>query len=354
MTAAELTAAVLWLGTVIYAIFGGADFGAGVWDLTAGEGPSGDALRAQIDRSLAPVWEANHTWLIFDLVILWSGFSGVFAAIMTTLYLPLALALVGIVLRGSGFAFRKVTRRLTGRRLFGISFALSSALTPFFLGTVIGAIASGRVPPGGNGDPFASWLNPTSLIVGALAVAAGAYVAGAFLIADARRDQPAIVDAFRYRTLGAGIVAGGLAIAGLLIIRVDAPQLFSGLTGLALPLVVISVVAGTVSLALCAFAGGRWTRFVGVVAAGSIIVGWGVAQYPLILPPSLTISAAAAPEGTIVSLLVIATAAAVIIGPSIGLLFWLQQQGQLVAEPAAEPGQEPAGTGSGTDGISPA
>ncbi len=132
-------------GTMIYAIFGGADFGAGLWDLLAGTSRRGAAQRELIDRAVGPVWEANHTWLIFDLVILWSAFPGAFAAITSTLYLPLALAAVGIVLRGSGFAFRKVSHRLTGRRAFGLTFALSSVVTPFFLGTVLGG---DRVGPG--------------------------------------------------------------------------------------------------------------------------------------------------------------------------------------------------------------
>jgi cytochrome bd ubiquinol oxidase subunit II len=341
MTAAERVAAVLWLGTMIYAIFGGADFGAGVWDLLAGNGKRGADQRELIDRAMGPVWEANHTWLIFDLVILWSAFPGAFAAIMSTLYLPLALAAVGIVLRGSGFAFRKVSHRLTGRRVFGLTFALSSIITPFLLGTVLGAIASGRVPAAGNGDPIGSWLNPTSIAVGLLAVAAGAYIAGAFLTADARRSAPALVDVFRRRTLGAGIVAGGLAIAGILVLRLDAPSLFAGLTGPALPFVAVSVAAGSVSLALCAVAGGRGTRGAAVAAVASVVLGWGIAQYPMLLPPDLSIAAGAAPDGTLAAMTVITIVAAAVIGPSLALLFWLQQQSRLESKPEGGPGISP-------------
>ena len=329
MTPADLVAGVLWLGTMTYAIFGGADFGAGVWDLLAGGDRRGAAQRELIDRAMGPVWEANHTWLIFDLVILWSAFPGAFAAITSTLYLPLALAAVGIVLRGAGFAFRKVSLRLTGRRVFGLTFALSSVVTPFFLGTVLGAIASGRVPAGGRGDPIGSWLNPTSISIGLLAVAAGAYIAAAFLTADARRSAPSLVDAFRRRTLAAGIVAGGLAIAGLIVLRVDAPRLFEDLTGPGLPFVIASVVAGSVSLVLCVVSDGRWTRAFAVAAVATVVLGWGVAQYPLLLPPDLTIAAAAAPDGTLQALTVITIVAAAVIGPSLALLFWLQQQSRL-------------------------
>jgi cytochrome d ubiquinol oxidase subunit II len=337
MNLADVIAGVLWLGTMIYAVFGGADFGAGVWDLLAGRGRSGTAQRELIDRAVGPVWEVNHTWLIFDLVILWSAFPGAFAAITSTLYLPLALAAAGIVLRGSGFAFRKVSHRLTGRRAFGLTFALSSIVTPFFLGTALGAIASGRVPPTGGGDPIGSWLNPTSVAVGLLAVAAGAYIAGAFLTADARRTDPTLVDAFRWRTFGAGVVAGGLAIAGLLVLRVDAPFLFDGLTGSGLPFVLGSVVAGAVSLALCVVAGARWTRTFAVAAVAAVVLGWGVAQYPLLLPPDLTITAAAAPIGTLEALLVVTVAALVVIGPSIAWLLWLHQQSRLESKPEAAP-----------------
>lgn len=337
MTSAEVVAAVLWLGTVTYTVFGGADFGAGVWDLLASPGRQGVAQRSLIDRAMGPVWEANHTWLIFDLVILWSAFPGAFAAITTTLYVPLALAAVGIVLRGAGFAFRKVTVRLTGRRLFGLAFALSSILTPFFLGTVLGAIASGRVPASGGGDPIGSWLNPTSVVVGLLAVAAAAFIAGAFLTADARRSNPELVNTFRWRMFGAGVVAGVLAIIGLLVLGVDAPDLLSGLAGPGLPFVAGSVVAGSLSLALCIFADARWTRGLAVAAVATIVLGWGVAQYPLILPPDLTIAAAAAPTGTLDALTVVAIAAVLVIGPSLALLFWLQQQSRLEANPGASP-----------------
>jgi cytochrome bd ubiquinol oxidase subunit II len=341
MTLADQVAAVLWLGTMIYAIFGGADFGAGLWDLVAGNGRDGEAQRELIDRAMGPVWEANHTWLIFDLVILWSAFPGAFAAITSTLYLPLALAAVGIVLRGSGFAFRKVSLRLTGRRAFGLTFALSSVVTPFFLGTVLGAIASGRVPPAGGGDPIGSWLNPTSIAVGLLAVAAGAYISGAFLTADARRSAPGLVDAFRWRTFGAGVVAGALAIGGLLVLRIDAPDLLAGLTGSGLPFVVVSVVAGSASLVLSAMAGARWTRSFAVAAVAAVVLGWGVAQYPLLLPPKLTIADAAAPNGTLQALTIIAIVAAAIIGPSLAWLFWLQQKSRLESKPEASPPLSP-------------
>src|SRR3954454_183865 len=180
-------AVVLFTGVVAYAVFGGADYGAGFWDLTAGGAESGRRPRHLVDEALAPVWEANHVWLIFCLVMLWTGFPTAFAAIMTTLYIPLGLAALGIVGRGSGFAFRKVMVRTDQQRLTGAAFAVSSVLTPFFLGTVVGGIASGRVPTAGHGDPVTSWVNPTSLLGGVLAVLTCAFVSAVFLTAEARR-----------------------------------------------------------------------------------------------------------------------------------------------------------------------
>src|SRR5215471_13145963 len=162
-------AVVLFLAVTAYAVFGGADFGAGFWDLVAGGAERGERPRDVIDHSIGPVWEANHVWLIFIFVVLWTGFSEAYASIWLTLFVPLTIAALGIVLRGSGFAFRKAVLRDSSRRNFGAAFAISSLIVPFFLGTVAGGIASGRIPPGGvAGDPVKSWLNPTSLLGGVL------------------------------------------------------------------------------------------------------------------------------------------------------------------------------------------
>src|SRR6476659_9925767 len=181
-------AVVLFFGVTAYALFGGADFGAGFWDLVAGGAQRGERPRALIDHSIGPVWEANHVWLIFSLVVLWTGFSVAFASIMLTLFVPLTLAALGIVLRGSSFAFRKSVFRTRDQRNFGAAFALSSVLVPYCMGAVAGAIASGRVPAGGKaGDPWDSWVNPTSTLGGVLAVFLTAYLAAFFLVSDARR-----------------------------------------------------------------------------------------------------------------------------------------------------------------------
>ena len=290
--------------------------------------------RELIDASIGPVWEANHTWLIFDLVILWSAFPLAFSSLMSTLFVPLTLAAFGIILRGSGFAFRKYTRPLAGRRAFGATFALSSVITPFFLGTALGAIASGRVPAGNAaGDLWTSWLNPTSLLVGGLAVASGAYVAAVFLVAAARRRKDAGLERyFRRRALGMGIVAGGLSVAGLVVLQADAPVLYAGLAGRGLPLVVVSVILGSTTLVLLARGVTRGIRAIAAGAVTAIVWGWGLAQLPAILPGSLTIDAAAAPAGTLDALIVISIAAAVTIGPSLALLFVLDGRRRLEAD----------------------
>ena len=183
MSSADVCAAILWVGVTLYAIFGGADFGAGVWDLLAGSGERAKRVRAQIDRSIGAVWEANHVWLIFVLVVLWTAFSQAFSAIFTTLYIPLALAALGIVLRGSGFAFRHALPGPVERpasRVFGFA----SVLTPFFMGTVVGAVASGEVPAGGDGDPTGSWIGFLPLSLGVLFVLLTAYTAAVFLVHD--------------------------------------------------------------------------------------------------------------------------------------------------------------------------
>ena len=176
-------ALILFAAITMYAIFGGADFGAGLWDLVAGGTKRGERPREVIDHSIAPVWEANHVWLIFVFVLLWTCFPEAYASITLTLFVPLTLAALGIVLRGASFAFRKAVFRTRDRRNFGAAFAISSVLVPYCLGAVVGGIASGRVPAGGKaGDPWDSWVNPTSILGGVLAVCVTAYLAAFFLV----------------------------------------------------------------------------------------------------------------------------------------------------------------------------
>ena len=319
-------AAAMFAGVVAYAVLGGADFGSGFFDLTAGSSRRGAQLRTLVDHSIGPVWEANHVWLIYVLVIWWTGFPESFAATMTTLALPLLFALLGIVLRGASFAFRKYSATLGQARLFGVIFAASSILAPFFLGTVAGAIASGRVPAEGVGDRWSSWLNPTSIFGGLIAVGTCAFLAGVFLAADAARsDQARLAEDLRIRALGVGAVTGVIVYVALAPVMEDAPTLSEGLTGRAAPLVVLSALAGASTLWLLwrrRYAVARWPA---VVAVAAVVSGWGIAQYPWLLVDEVTIVDAAGATATLQALLVAVGLAVVIVVPPLAYLFRLTQ-----------------------------
>ena len=328
MSSADAVAWVLWIGLTAYVVFGGADFGAGFWSLIAGGGDRGRRARELIDWAIGPVWEANHVWLIFVLVVLWTAFSAAFEAIFSTLFIPLSLAALGIVLRGAGFAFHKTARRLKGRELAERLFGLSSLLTPFFMGTVVGAVASGRVPVGNaTGDPVTSWLNPLSLVIGALFVATSAYLAAVFLISDARRARAADLEHyFITRALAAAVAAGVLAVAGIFALRDDARYVYDGLTGEGLPLVIASLLCGAGALVLLVRGARRGARPLAVGAVVAVVWGWGIAQHPYLLPEHLTIDAAAAPGATLTTVLIVFGVAVVLVVPSMALLFTLAQR----------------------------
>ncbi len=330
MTTADAVAVAVWLGVTLYVVFGGADFGTGLWDLIAGGTARGERARELIDHALGPVWEANHVWLIFCLVALWTGFPKAFAAVMSTLYVPLSIAALGIVFRGAGFAFRKATRATAVRRVFGSVFAVSSILTPFFLGSALGGIASGRVPAGRAGNLVSSWVNPTSIFVGVLAVAICSYLAAVFLTIDARRLGRADLERyFLRRARAVAVVAGAASIAGLFVLRVDAPRLYRGLTGEALPLVAVSVACGAAVLFLLAKGARTGTRVLAVGAVATMVWAWGLAQFPYLLPDTLTVADGAAVASTLRAVLVVFVAAIVVVGPSLALLFVLDQRSRL-------------------------
>jgi cytochrome d ubiquinol oxidase subunit II len=331
----DLVAVVLFFGVVLYAVLGGTDFGVGFWDLTAGGADRGRRPRELMDHTLGPVWEADHVWLIYCLVVLWTAFPGAFAAIMSTLYVPIGLAALGIVLRGAGFAFREAVVRTAQQRVAGALFAVSSVLTPFFLGAVVGGIASGRVPSVGNGAAVGSWLNPTSVLGGVLAVAVCAYLAAVTLAAAAgRRQEPDLERYFRRRGLGAAVAAGVVSLVGVAVLRADSPRLFDRLLGPGLPLLVVSVVAGVAALVLLwRRVPPRWIRAAAVTAVGAVVLGWGVAQYPYLLGTHLSLAAGAAPRPTLLSVTVVFVAAALLVVPSLILLYALARRGQLEVSP---------------------
>lgn len=327
MSKADVVFVILCLGTTLYATFAGADFGAGIWQLLGPRSPAAQRERidARIARSLGPVWEANHVWLIFVLVVLWTAFPDGFAPIMETLYVPLALAAIGIVLRGSGFAFGHVFSD-RGGRISGRVFAAASLITPFFMGCAVGAIAAGDVVAGGSGDAL-GWIGPLPLLVGALFVASCAYIAAVFLLDDCRRaGDEALADHFKGRAIIAAIVAGALAVAGLVVLRADARYVFDGLVSEGLPLVLASLILGAVTLAGLLRG---WSRALRPLAIGTfvmVIAGYAVAQYPYLLPTTLTVEDGAGVDATLTAVIIVFGVALVTVIPSLVLLYRLAQK----------------------------
>jgi cytochrome bd ubiquinol oxidase subunit II len=350
---ADAVGAILLASITLYATLGGADFGAGLWDLLGGGDVRGRYPRELIDQSITPVWEANHVWLIFALVIFWTGFPIPFAAVMIAAALPIWLAVAGIVLRGSGFAFRKEAQGARMQRLLGAVFAFSSLLTPFFMGTVIGGMASGRIPANASHARLSVWTGPTSLLTGFLFVGACAYLAAVYLTGEAvRRHDQRLQAYFTRRAVAAGVVAGALSLATLAELHSSAPALFSRLTGRALPLVIVAALSGlavVVLLTLRLAVRPGLIRSLAALTVAAVVWGWGVAQYPVLLPgTAVTLTNAGAPQGTLVAIVVLFVAIAVIVGPSFVLLFFLQ--GRLVLQ--GEGGTALSASGAGGAGPS--
>jgi cytochrome bd ubiquinol oxidase subunit II len=331
-------------GIAAYAVLAGADFGAGFWHMLGGG--RREEVREYTHESMAPVWEANHVWLIFVLVVCWTAYPTAFGAIFSTLYIPLFLAGLGIIVRGATYALHGYGQRAGAERIVGILFSGASIITPFALGVTIGAIAAGNVPAPDKppGDEWSSWTGAVPLLVGAIAVATSAYLAGVYLAADASRTgRTELATAFRVRALGAGVVAGALAIAGLLVVRADARDLFDGLTsGLGLVAVIVSALAGAATMALVAQRRFGQARASAAVAVAAIVVGWPLAQSPDFLP-GLTLDEAAASDATLWALLISVALGLVVLIPSLVYLFRLQLEGRFQQAPdtAAEAPMQP-------------
>ena len=332
MILVDLVLAILIVALAAYAVLGGADFGAGFWDLTAGGAQRGARLRGLVHRSMGPVWEANHVWLIVVLVITWTCFPRAFGPIMETVYVPLFLAAVGIILRGAAYALRGEAASIPEARALGALFALSSVLTPFFFGCAVGAIAAGKVPA--NGDPgaaFSSWTGTTALWIGALSVVTSAYVASVFLAADSVRiHAPDLTSAFRGRALGTAALAGAMAIGGLFVIRSDSRALYDGLTsGAGLVAVIVSAVVGVATLWLLWTSRFEPARYTSGVAVGVMIAGLAFAIRPYFLPGQVTLRDAAAGHSTLLATLIVLIIALLVIVPSVAFLLRLALQGRL-------------------------
>jgi cytochrome bd ubiquinol oxidase subunit II len=335
MTLAELPLVVILIGLAAYTTLGGADFGAGMWQLTAGHGPAAERLRDHANHALAPVWEANHVWLVFVLTVAWTAYPVVVGAVASTMAVPLFIAALGVLARGGAYALHSGTRTPGERRTVDTVFGAASALTPFALGAVVGGVVSMRVPVGNAaGGPWSSWLNPSSLTIGILAVVLSAFLAAVHLAADADRvGAPDLERRFRVRALVSGVVAGAIALGGLVVLRVDAPMVGEGLVRPpGLVALALSAGAGLATLGLVWSRHHGAARLTATLAVAAVVAGWGLAQRPVLLP-GVSADQAAAPAPTLVGLLIAVAGGAVVLAPSLGLLFTLVLRGRF--DPAA-------------------
>jgi cytochrome d ubiquinol oxidase subunit II len=331
-------------GVALYTVLGGADLGAGFWQLAADRIANGPRIREYAHHTMAPVWEANHVWLIFVLTVFWTAYPRAFGSIASTLAVPLFIALLGIIFRGAAYALRSgaATPREAGR--IDTIFSLSSILVPFALGAAVGAVAADRVPVGNAaGNEWSSWLGGTSILIGVLAVANSAYLAAVYLAADAARDEERTLEqSFRLRALGSGVTAGAIAIAGIFVVDSENHRLFhSLLSGRALPAVIVSASAGLVTLVLVYRRRYEPARYGAALAVAAIITGWALSRWPTILP-HLTVHQAAAGHDTLVTVVVAVLAGGVILLPALTLLFRLTIAGRFRAAEFTLPESQPA------------
>jgi cytochrome d ubiquinol oxidase subunit II len=320
---ALVSAGAIGVALNLYALLGGADFGGGVWDLLA-SGPGREEQRRAVEEAIGPIWEANHVWLILAVVLLFTAFPPVFADYMTSLHLPLILALLGIVLRGSSFAFRSYGAR-TGpeQRAWGRLFAVASTVTPFALGVCVGSAVSGRAAVA-DGTPVhgfvGSWLAPFPLAVGLFAVTLFAFLAAVYLTVE---TEGRTREDFRRRALGAGVAAGAAAAVCLLLAREDAPLLWEaiGRGPGAVAFQAATALAAVGALAALLRRSFRVARALAVVQVSLVVWGWLAAQYPWLVPTDLTVAGAAAPEATLRAVAVALAAGGALVLPAFVYLY---------------------------------
>ena len=327
----DALAGILALSLNAYVLLGGADFGGGVWDMLA-TGPRRARQREVIAHAIGPIWEANHVWLILAIVLTFTCFSPVFARIMTVLHIPVSLMLVGIVLRGSAFTFRTYDdEHDAAQHRWGRIFSSASVLTPLLLGVCIGAVASGRVvapTQGGFAERFVEpWLTPFAFGVGLLTLAVFAFLAAVYLTMETR--DPELVEDFRQRALGAGIAVFLASVVVLLLSFQASPLMSRGLTASswALPLHLATAVSAIAVFATLWSRRYRTARVLVGLQASCIFWGWVVSQYPYLVPPDLTIAAAAAPEITLRLTLWALGLGALVLAPSLIYLFRVFKRG---------------------------
>jgi cytochrome d ubiquinol oxidase subunit II len=333
MSLEVLLAGALMLSIILFALTAGADFGGGLWNLLSW-GEQGEEQRELIDEAIGPIWEANELWVVGAIVIIWTAFPPAFAAYGIALFIPFILGLAGIVVRGAFFAFRHEAQENIPQRayeVFGRVFGGASAITPIFFGMAAGAIASGAIRLE-NGIPATgyvqSWLSPFPIIVGLLALAICVYLAAVYLTMEPGADEQLQED-FRLRGL---IASGAVAVLGpitLVLAATNATYIWRGLTGgLGLALMVVAVLFLVASAALLFFRRYRLAQAAAVAHVVAAFCAWGVAQYPYMLVPDITIYSAAAPASVLVAELIVIVFSAVVLGPFLVYLFRLFKQGE--------------------------
>lgn len=346
MTLTYLTLTLLWLSVIAYATLGGADFGGGIWDFLA-FGPQKERQRRLVGQALGPVWEANHVWLIFLIVGLFTAFPNVFSILSVSLYIPFSIALIGIVLRGAAFAFRgHIAHAVTVRDFWGRIFSTASTITPFMLGTSAAAVASGAIRVQGTtikSDLLAGWTTPFALTIGAMAVALCAVLAAIYLILEARASQDAeLVQAFRRRAMASGAVTAILGALGLILAPTQAPLLWQGMLAHAIPIVIITMLVG-LGAAVALFLGRyRLARILIIIETACLFAAWGFSQLPFLIPPDVTVNSAVSPPLTLLEFLISTAVGMLILLPSLWLLFRVFKG----KNPVPDVSQKPAAAGA--------
>jgi cytochrome bd ubiquinol oxidase subunit II len=326
VTSAQIILAVLWIAVTLYAVLAGADFGGGVLDLLS-HGSRSDRQREAISKAMGPVWEANHVWLIFFITGLFSAFPQAFATLSVALYLPAVLALRGIALRGAAFAFRShIESADIARSRLGLVFGIASAVTPALFGAAAGGLArqtihehAGRVHTNGL---LAIWLGPFQIACAALALAVCAMLAASFLCVEMQRAGEAeLTEDFRRRALQAAVIAGALSLLALILASSEAPRLYDRLTGHAIVPVLLGILAGTGATITLLARRYRAARALTATAVTAVVWGWGLAQYPQLAGPDVTLRSAAASPAELNALLIGGGAGIVVLLPALWLLY---------------------------------
>ncbi len=319
---------VIWLALNLYVVLGGADFGAGIWEVNTAFQAS-KKERSLLYTAIGPVWEANHVWLIFVLVCTHAAFPLAYSALAQALWLPLFLTLVGIVFRGAAYAFRSHAKTHEQRpTLWEVTFAVASVAAPFFLGAAGGAVASGRLEVTSSGeftgDFLTAWISPLSIYTGFFSVGICAYLASLFLYREATVIRDAeLTSIWRQRGLATGLWMGVLSLAGFAFPASEPASFLTAFRDRAWPLFTLGLASGFSSL-IALWLNRPTIAVVGAVTTvSSVLWGWGVSQYPFIVPPNMTLEQAKGPDSVLYAMLISIVVGMAIMAPCLAWLFMI-------------------------------